>query len=367
MLVSQGMCREGEFGAGRAGLIKIVERLSYVQIDTISVVERAHHHTLWNRLKNYSPTLLNDALVSRDLFEYWSHAAAYLPINDYRFSLPRKRAHQNGDEHWFNKDLKQMKYVLERIRAEGELGAKDFDQPRRSSGHAWGGHKPAKIALEQLFMQGELMVSRRTNFHKVFDLTERVLPDSIDQSMPSDTDYFDHLVMRFLTANGIGTAPEIAYLRKGLKRKIQARCQSLVEDRRLVLLDVAGKTYFALPEFEVALKKKLNRTTVKILSPFDNLLIQRQRMRDLFNFDYQIECYVTAKKRKYGYFVLPILCGDEFIGRMDAKIDRKTKLMSILKLFFETNKHLVHQPQLDKALDKFLLFNGGTSLEIDSF
>ena len=365
VLVSQGMHQEHEFGQGRTGLNKAIERLSYIQIDTISVVERAHHHTLWNRLKSYSPELLDTALKHRDVFEYWSHAAAYLPMNDFRFSLIKKRAYLNGESHWYQKDAKQMRYVLDRIGAEGELQAKDFDQPRRDSGHAWGGHKPAKMALEQLFMQGELMVSRRNGFQKVFDLRERVLPEGIDQSLPNELEYYDYLIMRFLEANGMGTAAEIAYLRKGLNPKIQARCQSLVEDQRLEAVEVVGKLYFAPVDFEEKLKQRLSRSKVKILSPFDNLLIQRQRMRDLFDFDYQIECYVTAKKRKYGYFVLPILGGQEFIGRMDAKIDRKTKLLTVSKLFFETDKHQAHQPELDKALANFLSFNQGNSVQVN--
>lgn len=364
VLACQGIHRESEFGRGRAGLVNAIEHLGYVQIDTISVVERAHHHTFWNRVKNYSPQLLDQAVEHRDIFEYWSHAASYLPMRDYRFSLPRKRIYLKGDEHWYQKDPKQMKYVIERIRGEGALQAKDFDQQRNTRDHAWGGLKPAKMALEQLYMQGELMVSRRNNFQKVFDLSERVLPANIDQSVPSATEYHDHLITRFLIANGLGSASEIAYLRKGLKRSIKARCCELVEDNCLVEVEVAGQNYFALPEFESMLSKKLSRSKVKILSPFDNLLIQRQRMRDLFDFDYQIECYVPAKKRKHGYFVLPILRGQEFIGRMDAKIDRKTKRMTVSKLYFEVEKHLDYSKDIDGALADFLLFNQGEQLNV---
>lgn len=365
ILISQRVHRGNDFGVGNTGLIRAIEHLGYVQIDTISVVERAHHHTLWNRVKNYSPTMLDQTLTNRVVFEYWSHAAAYLPMRDYRFSLPRKQAYINGDKHWYDKDPGQMKYVLERIRSEGELRAKDFDQQRNHRDHAWGGHKPAKMALEQLFMQGELMVSKRDKFQKVFDLAERVLPSNIDQSMPTDTQLYDHLIHRFLTANGIGTPAEIAYLRKGLKSKVNARCLELLEDQRLVELNVSGNVYYALPEFESILEKKLSRYKAKILSPFDNLLIQRQRMRDLFDFNYQIECYVSAKKRKFGYFVLPILYGQEFIGRMDAKIDRKTKIMTIHKLVFESQKHLKYKDKVDTALREFLLFNKGEQFKID--
>lgn len=365
VLVSQRVHRENDFGGGSTGLLNAIEHLAYIQIDTISVVERAHHHTLWNRVKNYSPVLLSEALARQDVFEYWSHAAAYLPMRDYRFSLPRKQAYLNGDRHWFEKNAKQMGYVKDRIRAEGELGAKDFDQKRNNRNHAWGGLKPAKMALEQLFMQGEIMVSRRHNFQKVFDLTERVLPDYVDQTMPTELEFCDHLIFRFLTANGIGTPNEIAYLRRGAKPMISARCLTLLHEKRLIQLTVAGKAYYALPDFETTLAKRLSQQAVKILSPFDNLLIQRQRMRDLFQFDYQIECYVTARKRMYGYFVLPILRGQAFIGRMDAKIDRKTKLMTVHNLFFESQEDSEYKEQLEEALMPFLHFNQGNELRID--
>jgi uncharacterized protein YcaQ len=365
VLASQGIHRESEFGRGRQGVVNAIERLGYVQIDTISVVERAHHHTCWNRVKNYSQQLLDQAVKHREIYEYWSHAAAFLAMRDFRFSLPRKRIFRDTDKHWFKKDLKQMAYVMDRIRAEGALQARDFDQLRAGTDHAWGGHKPAKVALELLFMQGELMVSKRNGFQKVFDLTERVVPDYIDQSMPTEEEYFDHLITTFLIANCFGTASEMTYLLKGLKPQIETRCQELIEDRRLVMIDVSGKCYFALPDFESRLSLRLSKRAVKILSPFDNLLIQRQRMRDLFNFDYQIECYVTAKKRKYGYFVLPFLCGQEFAGRMDVKIDRKTKVMTVSKLFYESEKHRECHQEVEKALFGFLKFNGGEDLRIE--
>ncbi len=364
MLASQKIHRENELGTGKHGLINAIEHLGYIQIDTISVVERAHHHTCWNRLKNYTPALLDQAVADRQVFEYWSHAAAYLPMRDYRFSLPRKQAFINGEKHWYKKDAKQMKYVYHRIKAEGALQASDFDQQRNTRDHAWGGLKPAKMALEQLFMQGELMISKRNGFQKVFDLTERVLPVNVERSMPSSVEYHDHLIETYLQANGIGTAAEIAYLRKGLGALIKQRCDELVEEKNLIVLDVGGKSYFALAGFEQVLLNKVSRRKVKILSPFDNLVIQRQRMRELFNFDYQIECYVPAKKRKHGYFVLPILGGQEFIGRMDAKIDRKTKLLTISKLFFESELYLDFKEELNVALARFLRFNQGQKFEI---
>lgn len=367
VLVSQRIHREQDFGLGTAGLVKAIEHLGYIQIDTISVVERAHQHTCWNRVKKYRPELLDTVMAERKVFEYWSHAAAYLPMRDYRFSLPRKREFLEGDQHWFKKDRKQMQFVLDRIAAEGPLQAKDFDQRRSNDSHAWGGHKPAKMALELLFMQGDLMVSKRSGFQKVFDLTERVLPSEIKQSHPSQQEFIDYLIFGFLTANGLGTAGEITYLRKGLKPLIQKRCQELLEERLLIELAYAKNTHLALPNFEATLQTKLSLRKAKILSPFDNLLIQRQRMRNLFDFDYQIECYVPVNKRKHGYFVLPILLGQNFIGRMDAKIDRKTKVLTVSVLYIEAKEATSAESinSLKQALQEFLTFNGGRSLVVE--
>lgn len=364
VLASQGVHCKATFGKGDTRVPDAIKQLSYVQIDTISVVQRAHHHTLWNRVRNYDTTLLDQAVKQQKVFEYWSHAAAYLPMSDYRYSLPRKTAIANGERHWYKKDAKQAKFVLDRIRSEGPLQASAFTQARSIKRTGWGDLKPAKLALEQLFMEGELMISRRQGFQKVFDLTERVVPNGIDSSMPSEEEFSDHLIMRYLSANSLGTAAEIAYLRKGLKASIQTRCLQLVENGELQQIDVAGKMYFAKQGFDELLKIRQSRTAIRILSPFDNLLIQRARMRDLFNFDYQIECYVPAAKRKFGYFALPLLAGQDFIGRLDAKADRKTGEFHLLNLALESCDFTEQLPQLSLALSDFMRFNGSSSITL---
>lgn len=368
VLASQGIHREGDFKTGMAGVVNAAKQLSYIQIDTISVIERAHHHTLWNRVKNYNAKYLDKAVSEGKLFEYWSHAAAYLPMSDYRYSLPRKQALANGEIHWYEREPKQMAYVLDRIRAEGALQASDFVQDRSVKG-GWGTQKPAKRALEQLFMEGALMISGRQGFQKIFDLSERVLPSDVDTSYPSERAFLDHLIHRYLNANGLGCAAEIAYLRKGLKPKVEARCRELLAEGLLTELSVAkrsiaDKPYYAPIHFENVISKKLSRQAIKILSPFDNLLIQRQRMRDFFDFDYQIECYVPKDKRKHGYFVLPILQGQGFAGRLDAKIDRKTGVLTILNLLIEVDDVESFLHHLKPALQSFMAFNGGHTLQL---
>ncbi len=364
VLASQGLHRQGDFGKGLNAVTAVAQRLSYVQIDTISVVQRAHHHTLWNRARSYQPDLLDAAVEQRQLFEYWSHAAAYLPMADYRFSLPRKHAIASGQRHWYDKDPHQAKFVLDRVRAEGPLQASDFKQARSIKRTGWGDLKPSKLALEQLFMEGELMIRRRNGFQKVFDLAERVIPDGIDTSTPTAVDYYDHLIFRYLNANGLGTPAEIAYLRKGLKPLIARRCLDLAENGELQIVIVGRAEYFVRSAALARLRQKQSRTAVKILSPFDNLVIQRSRMRDLFDFDYQIECYVPPAKRKYGYFALPILAGQDFIGRVDAKVDRKAGLLTLNNVALQIENFDDYQPALTSALHAFMSFNGASSLRV---
>lgn len=361
VLHSQGLPKKNTM-KGKGSLLKTIENIGYVQIDTISVVERAHHHSLYNRVADYRPEQLDKLLQERQIFEYWAHAAAYLPMRDYRYSLVRKQSIAGGEKHWHDKDQKLMASILKRIAAEGPLQAKDFEQSRAKSQSGWWDWKPAKKALEQLFMQGDLMVASRQGFQKQYDLAERVLPPGIDTTVPSQEDYLRFLITRFLRANGLGTSVQIAYLLKGMNAPVSRMCEALWRDGELTKLKVAETEYYALPDACELLNKPLSRNKVSILSPFDNLLIQRKRTQALFAFDYQIECYVPEAKRQYGYFTLPILWGVEFAGRMDAKIERKTGVFLINHLHLETRRQEQFLPVFAEALFKFMLFNQARSL-----
>jgi len=363
ILICQGLYTSHHENKGKEATYDVIEKLNYVQIDSISVVERAHHHSIWNRAENYAPIQLEQLLADKQIFEYWSHAAAYLPMKDYNFSLPRKYAFSQGEEYWFSKDKKSMKHVLQRIKAEGALQAKDFKDTRTEK-TGWWDWKPAKKALEQLFMEGELMVVNRQGFQKIYDLTERVIPSTIDISMPSEEKYYHHIISNYLSANAIGTPEQIAYLLKGQKKKTTQYCFQMLEEGLLIAVTVENESYFALPAINDLLKKRMKTNKVKILSPFDNLVIQRKRLKALFNFDYQIECYVPAVKRKVGYFSLPLLWGQVFAGRMDAKMDRKSGNLNIMNLHLEITKADEFIIELKKTLDKFLVFNGGKCINV---
>lgn len=346
---------------GECRTLQSIQHMGYVQIDSISVVTRAHHHSLYNRVPGYTEQSLAQLVASKGVFEYWSHAAAYLPISHYKYSLVRKQAIKQGEKHWFKVEPKLLKEVLAQVRDRGPLMAKDFAH-KRASNNGWWDWKPAKIALEQLFMQGDLMVSERRGFQKVYDVTERVLPEGVDQRLPSQTQYYRFLILQYLQANGIAKASHFGYLLKGVKQGISQVLQQLVEAKELIIVTVAGEDYFALNNIDELLNKKLTRQKVKILSPFDNLLIQRKRTLELFNFDYQIECYVPQAKRRFGYFSLPILLGHSLVARVDIKVHRKQQLMQLnhLHLYSTDLAALVHP--LATALLDFMDFNQATAI-----
>ncbi|MBQ0760931.1 MAG: AlkZ family DNA glycosylase [Zhongshania sp.] len=365
VLHSQRLPAGKQTGSASAATLAAIEHLGYIQIDTISTIQRAHHHTLWNRNPRYKAEQLDQLIADKRVFEYWSHAAAYLPMRDYRYSLPRKQAIANGEQrHWYAPDKALMKSVLKRITAEGPLMAKDFEHTGKKLSD-WTA-KPAKRALESLFMQGELMISGRVNFHKVYDLRERVLPAGLDTTTPSSEEYARFLICRYLQANGVGQAAEISYLLKNIKPLITTTLGAMVADGELQEIDVAGIQYYVLASSLDLLSKPLARNKLAILSPFDNLLIQRKRMQALFNFDYLIECYVPEEKRQYGYFSLPILWDGKLVARMDCKADRRESHLHIHHLALESTLNNIDDfsQALSKTLPTFMQFNNCTQLTL---
>ena len=356
-LNQQGLLRTDAFGRGKRATLRAIEQLGYVQIDTISVVERAHHHVLWSRVGNYSPGFLDKLVRERKVFEYWFHAAAWLPMAEYRFALPRM-AQMHGERGWFKDSDQKLKHeILARIAAEGPLRARDFeDAPRSNTG--WWDWKPAKQALEQLFMQGELMVSAREGFQKVYDLPERVLPGWVDTHMPDLDEYAAYLVETTLRAHGFASLVSMTYLRKGqkLREAVKRQLMRRIEDGSLTSLTLNNSTVYIDPEL---LESRAPRSLaqVRILSPFDNTVIQRQRSRDLFAFDYQIECYVPKPLRQFGYFCLPIMYRDRLVGRVDCKAHRADNKLEVRSLHIEHRVDEDFPALLGQALQSFATFN----------
>jgi uncharacterized protein YcaQ len=341
---------------GKEGIAQTIEKLGYVQIDTIAVIERAHHHTLWSRRADYTPEMLHELQTKeRRVFEYWGHAMSYLPMSDYRYFLPKMRNFENPRSKWAEISLTKcghlMQPVLERIRKEGPLCSRDFKPPPGKKRGNWWDWKPAKIALEMLFWRGDLMVTERRNFQKVYDLTDRVLPGHVDTSIPDNDEIGEFLVQRALSANGILQEKEILnFLQPNAGRDSDIRVahsdiilnslHGLIGAGHVTPLKIAGENdadCYALSKiFDKSAKPGKRQPRVFILSPFDNLMIQRRRIKTLFDFDYSLECYVPASKRKFGYFTLSILWGENFVGRLDPKADRKKKTFIVRKLAFES-------------------------------
>jgi len=337
-LSSQGLLQAQPFGRGVAGARKAIAHLGYVQIDTISVVERAHHHVLHSRVPTFEPAMMDQMLLDGDIFEYWSHAAAFLPMDDFRFSLPYKHAIKSGQTHW-NKDpdRKLMTELLDRVRTEGPLRSRDVET-KSSNRAGWWDWKPAKKALEQLFMEGDLMVKDRVGFQKNYDLTERVLPSSVNSTMPTMDEFVAHMLDQQLRCHGVVSIKGLTYLRRNteLRNAMKALVNERLAQGTLEQVELNnGEVYFVeAGALERRLSAQSNR--LRILSPFDNSVIQRDRLKHLFQYDYQIECYVPEPKRQYGYFSLPLLFRGEFIGRMDCKAHRKERRLEIKFLHVES-------------------------------
>jgi len=343
-----------------------LERLGHVQIDTISVVERAHHHVLWGGDGAYSPGLLPRLEAApRRAFEYWAHAAAYLPIADYRYCLPRMRRIAESGHEWFPTERRTVDAVLDRIRAEGPLRSCDFgpgDGPRGP----WWDWKPAKAALEYLFMSGVLLVASRPGFQKLYDLAERVLPPGLDARLPGAEEMGDWYVRRTARAYGVFTEADVAYMRKDGREGVRDALYRAAESgaiRKVAVEGDAGRDHWAsAPAVDAASSGKApeDDRPVRILSPFDNYLIDRKRAKRLLGFDYSLECYVPRAKRKFGYFALPILWRGEPVGLVDAVADRKARMLAVKRAEFRFGQDAPEgfQEAYGVELRAFSAFNG---------
>ena len=367
-LQAQGLTRSQSFGRGIAGAERTIQHLGYVQIDTISVVERAHHHVIRNRVPNYQAGMLEQLLQAGSIFEYWAHAAAFLPISDFRFSLPYKQAIKSGKRHWYkNPDTKLMKQLMKRIDQEGALRSRDIEEDGKSTG-GWWEWKPAKRALQQLYFQGDLMVCARQGFQKTYDLPERVLPKGTNTRTPTAKQHANHILDQQLNCHGFVSLKGITYQRRDseLRTATKTEVDRRLKAGELVWLRIANcAAYLARPALLDASSPRLPNK-MHILSPFDNTVIQRERLTDLFNFDYQIECYVPAPKRQFGYFCLPLLYQDRFVGRMDCKVHRKDKHLEVraLHLDIQDEDHDALLSALGTAVGDFMSFQGASRVSL---
>ncbi len=376
ILDSQMLLGNPDTSSGRDRTVRIIESLGYIQIDTISVVQRAHHHSIWTRYSGYHPDMLHQLqAVDRKIFEYWGHAASYLPMCDYRYYTYRMRNFSDPMEKWAKDRLKKCGYlmdeILKRIEQEGPLGSKDFKSNPDAKRGQWWDWKPAKTALELLFWRGDLMVTRRDNFQRIYDLTERVLPDGIDTSTPDENELGRFLVRRALKAYGIASMSDIVrHIHAAERKVIQRAVRMLVDEKEVIQVSFEGiHEYFALSDTaHVDFTDIIDYGNVHILSPFDNLIIQRDRTSRYFDFDYRLECYTPREKRQFGYFVLPVIWGTRFVAKLDSKADRKRKILIIRSLQFEEgfSEWEAFLPVFSDKLAEFARFNNCIGFEFEN-
>jgi uncharacterized protein len=359
ILHAAGLSKRAQFGKGKEGVYKAIDHLGFVQVDTNYVVERAHHHSLAARIPDYKTQWLDELQSEGHIFEFWTFASGFIPMYEYRYSHHVKKAFMARRKPLAQTEINLMKKILDRISREGPLMARDFENDRVTKSSGWWDWRPSKLALEWLHLEGKLITTRKGNFQKVYDLTENVLPTDLDMTVPSEEEFAEHVIRRSLKALGIGYLKDVALRGRYVKIPIATELKKMIASGEVMNVEIKGlKTppLYMLADYK---NKKINLSgDAFILSPFDLLNVHRQRLKDLFNFDYMVECFVPEKKRKYGYFSLPVLVGDTFVARMDSKADRKQRVLTINNLHFEPiklSKQVIGS--IAHAIQQFTKFN----------
>jgi len=324
------------FGAGPQATAAAVSHLGYVQIDTINVIERCHHHILWNRIPQYRRADLNQAQSGdKSVFEYWTHALSYVPAADLRYFLPAMRRHRREGHRWLSSVAPaDLRKVMRLVRRDGALTIRDIeDDVLTEKEHLWASRKPSKRALQLAFYTGALTISERNGMLKTYELMERHFGWDKPPKPASLAEGTAYRLDRALRAQGIVSLDSVCHLdapsKPGVRRLIDAR----VRRGELVplALEGAGKqTHWARPE---TLEREVGDRPglVHILSPFDPLIIQRKRTQLIFGYDHRFEAYVPKEKRRFGYFALPVLVGEEIVAAIDLKTDRRNRKVLMQK------------------------------------
>ncbi|MCL4505631.1 MAG: winged helix DNA-binding domain-containing protein [Chloroflexi bacterium] len=410
-------CAPGDSSPAPQDIYAVIEQMGCVQIDTLQMVRRSHYIALWSRLGAYEPadlervaygrvdgkdsrsiklsvslplseaqpdsgSLRNVDGQDRRLFEYWLHAACLIPLSEYRYRLPVMRWYREGGgwrHEWAQQpeNIALMKAVLARVKKEGALRASDFEHTGMRRG-SWWDWKPAKQALEHLYNQGRLMIAGRVNFQRQYDLPERVLPAWVDQSEPTHEETQRFWLSRSLKALGIVDPGLAAMMVQGFKRpEARALLKELVAageavEVQAILADGAAHDLVLHRDHVATLQQAadgaLNPARTTFLSPFDNLLWAPGRMQAFWDFRQSLEAYVPREKRQYGYFTLPILHRDRFVGRFDPKLERQTGTLRLKAIYLEPkvkpDEELVSE--MAGALRDFMRFHEATDLVIES-
>ncbi len=333
-LGAQRLDEAAPFGDGAEATRAAIEHLGYLQIDTINVIERCHHHILYSRIPAYRREHLHQAqTIDRSVFEYWTHALAYVPTRDLRFFLPDMARHRRSPRSWFRSVTKaDMRKVLTLIRKDGALSIRDIeDDVLVEKDHAWASRKPSRRALQLAFHNGVLTISERVGMLKTYELMDRHFGWEQRPKPASEAQVLGYLLERALRSQGLVSLDSVCHLgaqrKPGIRRLIEAKARRgeltsvAVEDSGRVEHWAAPATLQTIPAPE--------RDIVHILSPFDPLIIQRKRLSLLFDYDHRFEAYLPREKRLFGYFALPVLVGDAIVAAIDLKTDREKQALLI--------------------------------------
>ncbi|RKE37250.1 hypothetical protein B0G76_3492 [Paraburkholderia sp. BL23I1N1] len=377
-LAAQGLLTPPRRKAVKADVLDAIRRMAQLQIDTIHVVARSPYLVLFSRLGAYPQQWLDEHLAEGKLFEYWSHEACFVLTEDYgllrhRMLDPSGMGWKYAAE-WHKKHRKEIDKLLAHIRATGPVRSADFAREAGTS-NGWWDWKPEKRHLEVLFAIGQLMVAERRNFHRVYDLTERVLPDWDDaRDLQPREAVAEEALRRTCRALGVVRADWVADYYRLPRRPYRDDLRALADQGELIPVQVEGwkqdtfvRHDFA-PMIDDAATGKLVSTVTTVLSPFDPVVWDRKRAAALFDFDYAIECYTPAAKRKYGYFVLPLLSRGRLVGRVDAKAHRTSGVFELKSLHIEPGVRLSARlaGDLRRALQRCADWHGTPQLEIAS-
>jgi hypothetical protein len=343
-LRAQRLDTTAPFGEGPQATAAAVEHLGYVQIDTINVIERCHHHILWNRIPCYRRADLRAAQsIDKSVFEYWTHALSYVPTGDLRFFLPAMKRHRREGHKWL-KSVKpaDLRKVLTLVRRGGALTIRDIDDDVLvDKEHLWASRKPSKRALQLAFYQGVLTISERNGMLKTYELIARHFGWEKPPKPASATETTAYLLDRALRAQGVVSLDSICHLDAPSKPAVRRLIEARVRRKELVplALEGAGKQeHWARPAtLETAGEGAAE--LVHILSPFDPLIIQRKRTHLFFDYEHRFEAYVPREKRLFGYFALPVLAGEKIVAALDLKADRQNRKLLVQKWSWVGNRN----------------------------
>lgn len=365
-LAAQGLAKAP---TGPLDLPAIVQQLGSVQLDTIQVISRAHHHILWSRNQNYREPML-DALMRehRAVFEHFTHDASVLPMAFYPMWQRQFRRLEEKVRTWGwhqgYLDSAGRNAIKERIRAEGPLSTRAFDTKIVGAKAMWR-RPPHKLALDYMWYAGELSTSHRENFTKFYDLTERVIPQRYLRDVPSDERQIAWLCDAALSRMAFGTEGDIQRFWDAVD-STEVKAWAKKHARKLVPVQIEaadGSWTEALASGDIAarlVEAPTPTSRLRILNPFDPAIRDRKRLLRLFGFDYTVEMFVPAAKRRYGYYVYPLLEGDRFVGRLEAKVDRKAGRLEVQNLWPEpgVNWTAARDKKLDAELQRLARFVG---------